>query len=145
MKNCLKKFRGVLAGCMVVVLLSTTAYGSGSDCGIQNDLESEGGMYTYCVATGEVTYTPPNETEAYSDETEGFSPGYNPFSDEENEDSFPQPYYMTDNRVKIINPQNDERCRNTVYIEATKKRFKNLRFGLYDRSECCGYLWTYVM
>ena len=103
MKKCLKKIKGIFAGCLVVVLLSTTAYGSGvtTNSSIdQFDEESDGGMYSYCVATGEVTYTPPNETEAYSDETEGFSPGYNPFADEENDDSFPQPYYMEDNRVK---------------------------------------------
>lgn len=123
MKKFLRKFKGILAGCAVVVLLSTTAYGSevSNDRGVQNDADSQGGMYSYCVATGEVTYTPPNETEVYSDETEGFSPGYNPYADVENDDSFPQPYYMEDNRVKITNPQNDERCRNTVYIEATTK------------------------
>lgn len=117
----LRMIKGILAGCMVVMLLSTTAYGSGGDCGVQKDMESDVGMYSYCVATGEVTYIPLDETEAYSDETDGFSPGYNPFTDEENGDLSPQPYYMRDNRVKVNNPQNDERCRNTVRIEGTTK------------------------
>lgn len=121
MKKFLKKFKGILAVGLITALLSTSAQGSGVSGGNggQTDEAVDGGMYSYCVATGEVTYIPPEDTEAYSDETEGFSPGYNPYADEDNNgEELAQPYYMADNRIKISNPQNDERCRNTVYIEA---------------------------
>ena len=130
MKKVLKKFKGILLVGLMAALLSTSAYGQevSDDLGNQSEETTDYGMYSYCVATGEVTYIPPDETEAYSDETEGFSPGYNPFADEENDDLSPQPYYMRDNRVKVNNPQNDARCRNTVRIEGTTKSGKKI-FG----------------
>lgn len=119
MKKFLRKFKVIFAGCMVIVLLSTTAYGS-EVSNDQNDEESQGGMYTYCVATGEVTYTPPDETETHSDETEGFSPGYNPFADEDNiGENLIEPYYLDSGRTIVENPQNDKMFRSTVYIDAT--------------------------
>lgn len=86
MKKFLKKFKGILAVGLITALLSTSAQGSGvsGDSSGQPDEPVDGGMYSYCVATGEVTYLPPEGTEAYSDETEWFSPGYNPYANEDN-------------------------------------------------------------
>ena len=72
MKKVLKRIIGVLAVGMIV-LLSTSAYGS------EQEYE-DGGALSYCVATGEVTYIPPIESE-HPDETEGFSPQYDPYAE----------------------------------------------------------------
>ncbi|MDE6732782.1 MAG: trypsin-like serine protease [Oscillospiraceae bacterium] len=77
-------------------------------------------MYSYCVATGEVEYIPPAETETYSDETGGFSPGYNPYAGEDyNGEDLVEPYYLDHGRTLVEYPYNNEMCRNTVYIQTT--------------------------
>lgn len=82
MKKFFKKLKGILAVGLITALLSTSAQGSGvsGDNGGQPDETVDGSAYAYCVATGEVTYLPPEDTEAYSDETEWFSPEYNPYA-----------------------------------------------------------------
>lgn len=129
MKKFLKKFKGVLAVGLIAALLSTSAYGSGvsDDPGSdQFDETTYGGAYSYCVATGEVTYLPPEETEAYSDETGGFSPEYNPYADEDNDnENLIEPYYLDHGRVLVENPQNNEMCRNTVFIKVTYRDDKS--------------------
>lgn len=72
MKKVLKRIIGVLAVGMIA-LLSSSAYGS------EQEYE-DGGAYMYCVATGEVTYIPPSVSE-HPDETEGFSPQYDPYAE----------------------------------------------------------------
>ncbi len=72
------------------------------------------------MATGETTYLPPEETEAYSDETEGFSPGYNPNANTDNDnDSLIEPYYYDHGRILVEDPQNKGMCCNTVNIITT--------------------------
>ncbi len=122
MKKFLKKAKGVFAVGLAAVLLSTSAVATEDyDSVLPDYLQSDesGGTLNYNVATGEVTYTPASETESYSNETEGFSPGYDPFANEDDDSENSIQPYMADNRVKVNNPQNDGRCRNTVYIEVT--------------------------
>lgn len=102
-----KKFKGILAVGLITALLSTSAQGSGVSDNLidQPDEVADGGAYSYCVATGEVTYIPPDDTEAYSDETEWFSPGYNPYADEDNDgENLAQPYYLGHGRARVENP-----------------------------------------
>lgn len=119
MKKFLKKFKSILAVGLITVLLSTSAQGSGvyGDSSGQTDETADGGAYAYCVATGEVTYIPPVGIESYSDETERYSPGYDPFADGENTYEISLLGYR--DRYKIEDPANNSSCRNTVYIEAT--------------------------
>ena len=72
MKKVLKRIIGILVVSMIA-LLSTSAYGS------EQEYE-DGGALSYCVATGEVTYIPPSVSE-HPDETEGFSPQYDPYAE----------------------------------------------------------------
>lgn len=110
-----KKLRAALAVGLAMTFLSVPASALSSD--IYNDAQTEsGGAYKYDVATGETTYLPPEETETYSDETEGFSPGYDPFADEEN--SYGVSTLGFRDMYLISDPANDSSCRNTVHIEA---------------------------
>lgn len=116
-----KKLRAALAVGLAMTFLSVPASASALSPSTYDDAQTEcGGEYVYNVATGETTYIPPKETEAYSDETEGFSPGYDPYADENNNgDDFIEPYFLDSGRSRVNNPQNNPMCRNTVYIEAT--------------------------
>lgn len=81
MKKFLKAF---LALGLTAALLSTSVYGSDmSDEESQND-NLIGGAYCKDLITGETYCIPKPEIEEYSNETFGFSPGYDPFADEEN-------------------------------------------------------------
>lgn len=93
MKKFLKKFRVFFALGLTAVVLSTSAQGSGVSDEI--DENAKGGMYSYCVATGEVTYIPPKGTESYFWETGGASPEYNPYANKNGIDSYPH-LYMDD-------------------------------------------------
>lgn len=124
MKNFFKRFKGIIAVGMIAALLSTSAYGlefSDTDEFSNNrpdylQDDKHGGTLCYDVATGEVTYTPGSETEAYSNETEGFSPGYDPFAYEGEFEGVSTLGFR--DRYHISNPANDSSCRNTVHIEA---------------------------
>ncbi|MDE6728114.1 MAG: hypothetical protein K2J80_09290 [Oscillospiraceae bacterium] len=94
MKKFFKKFKVFFALGLTAVLLSTSAQGSGVSGEI--DENAKGGMYSYCVATGEIKYIPPEDTEAYSDETYGFSPGYNPYANKYGVNSYPRLYMDVD-------------------------------------------------
>ncbi len=133
MKKIWRKMKGGIAIVLAAALLSTSAVASGASedtCSDGLNESHDNGAYMYDVETGETTYMPPEETEAYSDETEGFSPGYNPYADENNnennngDDNSIEPYYLDSGRTLVKDPQNLEWCRNTVYIEATYKNFK---------------------
>ena len=106
MKKFLKKAKGVIAVGLAVALLSTSAAASeGSKDYDNSELCFDGGdqgMMSYDVDTGETMFIPPEETETYSDETEGFSPGYNPNADEykDNEDLI-EPYYYDHGRSLV--------------------------------------------
>lgn len=122
-----KKLKAALAVGLAMTFLAVPASASALSSGAYDDAQTGcGGEYVYNVATGETTYIPPKETEAYSDETEGFSPGYNPYADEDNnKENLVEPYYLDSGRTRVNNPQNNPMCRNTVYIEVTYKNFKD--------------------
>lgn len=116
-----KKLKAALAVGLAMTFLAVPASASALSPSTYDDAQTEnGGAYKYDVATGETTYLPPEETEAYSDETEGFSPGYNPNANTDNDnDSLIEPYYYDHGRILVEDPQNKGMCCNTVYIEAT--------------------------
>lgn len=101
------------------MFLSASAYGAEAESNVvQGDFSAAGGTYCKNAVTRETYYIPEPDIEAHSDETFGFSPGYNPFADEDNDvDSSLQPYYWDSGRDPVPNPQNNEKCRNTVCIE----------------------------
>lgn len=115
MKRFLKAF---LALGLTAVLLSTSVYGADmSNEELQND-DLIGGAYCKDLITGETYCIPKPEIEAYSNETFGFSPGYDPFADEENNDeNLIEPYYTDHGRTLVKNPQYNQKYRSTVYIE----------------------------
>ncbi|MCX4356150.1 MAG: trypsin-like serine protease [Oscillospiraceae bacterium] len=121
--NLFRKVKVFLLVGLAVAMLSTPAYGTEVDIGTdQSGISSIGGTYCKNAVTGETYYIPEPDIEAQSDETFGFSPGYNPFADEENDaDNSLQPYYLESGRTPVKNPQYNEKCRNTVYIETKYK------------------------
>lgn len=109
-----------------MTFLAVPASASALSPSTYDDAQTENGSaYKYDVATGETTYLPPEETETYSDETEGFSPGYNPNANTDNDnDSLIEPYYYDHGRILVENPQDKGMSCNTVHIIATYKDFK---------------------
>ena len=101
--NLFRKVKVFLLVGLAVAMLSTPAYGTEVDIGTdQSGISSIGGTYCKNAVTGETYYIPEPDIEAQSDETFGFSPGYNPFADEENDaDNSLQPYYLESGRTQI--------------------------------------------
>lgn len=130
MKKIFKKFKVILVVGLTTALLSTSASASSASGNHGFDYLNTGndyGAYMYDVETGETTYIPPEQTETYSDETEGFSPGYNPYADEDNNgEGLIEPYYTDHGRMLVNDPANHEMFRNTVYIECTYKDFNGI-------------------
>lgn len=99
-------------------MTTSTAYGSEYSNATTQECEFQtGGTYCKDAITGECYFIPEPEIDTYSDEMFGYSPGYDPFADEDNNDSFVQPYYLDSGRTIVNNPQYNVMCRNTVYIE----------------------------
>lgn len=117
-KRLLKKAYGVLLVGLAAMLLSTSAYSAKAEITGESDISSVGGTYCKNAVTGETYYIPEPDIDAYSDETFGFSPGYNPLADEDSSnDNSLQPFYLDTGRTLVQNPQYNEKCRNTVFIE----------------------------
>lgn len=123
MKKILKKFKLILVIGLTTALLSITASASSASGNHGFDYLKTGndfGAYMYDVETGETTYILPEQTETYSDETEGFSPGYNPYADEDdNGEGLIEPYYTDQGRILVNDPPNHGMFRSAVYIETT--------------------------
>lgn len=68
------------------MFLYASAYGAEAESNVvQGDFSAAGGTYCKNAVTRETYYIPEPDIEAHSDETFGFSPGYNPFADEDND------------------------------------------------------------
>lgn len=138
MKNIFKKVKAALAVGLIAALLSTSAYGTDFSSDSSDENSAYGsiedwdvrGSVTPNAETGGLTYIPPLDVpvEASVQYENGLivSPGYNPY-DEGDDGISTQAIIGSDDRAKISDPANDERCRNTVFVKIHCPNGKTMR------------------
>ncbi len=110
-----KTLTRILSAVMAAVVISTACVGLRPIYAATIADEDSGGAYAYDCETGEVKYLPGSSAYSHFDESEGSTPSYYPYADEEFEDDLQT--FATINRDTVDDPTSTSTSRWTVYLE----------------------------